>query len=469
MAEDAAPVALTPARTAGGASPRRNPLLFSNSGDPEVLVAEASRLRVVVDEKDALLRAVREAQAVLESENGDLRDALLTTRTGHLPKVEVSHIRAELRDVKVRSEGVARERDAAAAENTALRAEVRRLREALIGKETLLTARARSLDRYAGQLQELREEAARLKETLHRERGAREVAEATTLEHTQTVRSGKHAEVELEQAVAEKEASLQTLKATQTTLEAENARLAAALRDLRAMGTEGLGRATLDNFDEARQVAEAAHRDEVQDLRGKLRDALRYEAHARAAVGIAHKLQRRLLMAEEGAGRADVQEEFARSAAALPAAGGVPSRDVVVLLASHAAAFAALRQELKKSRARLRAQFLAELQPIVDEAYQAGHAAGRAKARPRRRSGPLADSAELSAAGTTDATTYGSVSEQRGGRGTPPKQAAAVAPEDLPKEQRMAVFEHVLRTSSATEIASALSRYGLKVVAAPAT
>eukprot|EP01064_Diplonema_japonicum_P010399 TRINITY_DN17651_c0_g1_i1.p1 TRINITY_DN17651_c0_g1~~TRINITY_DN17651_c0_g1_i1.p1 ORF type:complete len:442 (+),score=131.44 TRINITY_DN17651_c0_g1_i1:438-1763(+) len=429
------PVELTPAKRDLQGTGGRNRLLFSNANDPNVLFEENSRLRMTVEEKELLVRALEHKIRDMKKKVDTLEDERLTMGGRGVPKVDLHQIREEIATARAESYSMQKERDAANATNIALNAEMRRLREAYFGKDTLLTARGRALERQQREIETLQEELGTLREVLKRNEIGIDEAD-TTLKTTEGALHEKVGVIEvLKATMSDYEESMRTSKDTIRELELENTMLRGNLKRTTA---EAVGRETYEGFDAAMAEAEQVSRERITKLEIELHEARKHETHARAAVQVAHTQRLHGLTYREAAARQAIEITYYESLMKHPSAHPA-EKEVHDLLESHLAAFKYLGAEFKKSRAQFKSKLMEEVRALLDKAYEDGYAAA-SKLKHKRQNQSLLSEA-------SDATTHTSTHSST---------------------DNMQLFETVLRRSPATEIASTLARCGLKVTASPA-
>ncbi|KAJ9446212.1 hypothetical protein DIPPA_05997 [Diplonema papillatum] len=255
------PVDLKPALASP--SPRRevNRLLFANAHDAEQLFAECSRLRVDRDTHQKSHEACLAACSSLSDQVASLQDALLTARTlSHPSPLDLSDLRHDLSQARANERSAQRTVATLEAANTSLHAELRRLREAFLAKDTVLTARGRSLDRHVERVHALESVLKEADERVRQEAERREAAEyavgALEAKVHDLIEESSRERTRADRA--EREATSLAAR-----IEALSSELSAAERVARSKLTDGhLPEPLLRSFDEARRDAAAALRAE---------------------------------------------------------------------------------------------------------------------------------------------------------------------------------------------------------------
>eukprot|EP01059_Diplonema_ambulator_P022512 TRINITY_DN37816_c0_g1_i1.p1 TRINITY_DN37816_c0_g1~~TRINITY_DN37816_c0_g1_i1.p1 ORF type:complete len:412 (+),score=48.78 TRINITY_DN37816_c0_g1_i1:70-1305(+) len=405
--------------SSGGGSPvrlthvsgDRNPLLFSRGMEPKVLFEENSWLRATGDEQAAAVQKLEARIKELATTVRQLEDEKLTARGTGVPKVDLHEIRERMTVVSEENFTLRRERDAANARNIGLTAEIRRLQEACMGKDTLLTARGRTLDRNRVEMNELQRQLVEIKERCKELDVLGAPEQSPTHRWEDEVMRGVEAEYRKE---------ISALRKKVEELERERER---PLVD----------RDTYDGWDEVAREMEANYKDQITTLKTELAAARKHEAHAHAAVRVAHTHRRYSLTHQETSARLEIELSYHQTFPVIPTP---PSSEIHHLLESHLAAFKYLGEEFKKSRVLFKQRLLEEIRTLLDKAYEDGYKAGLGKGKGQNQS-MLSEVSD-----TTHTSTHSSA-------------------------DNMQLFETVLRRSPATEIASALARCGLKVVPSP--
>eukprot|EP00755_Sulcionema_specki_P022249 Sspe_Gene.76059::Locus_47520_Transcript_1_1_Confidence_1.000_Length_1902::g.76059::m.76059 len=474
-------------------------LLFTSTENPESLLLELSRLRVLVDqqavqletaqhrERDAMTALSRleedlaEAQIALREER--LRCALPADRSANMKShAEVSReIRAELRAAEQarrkqeqQMEEVRHQADLTASKDFALRAELKRMSEALLSKETLLAARGRSLDKYMKQIAQMEKELADRPRSLpspppHTPSLADEALEEAlarlhkTLEEKEQLR---HELDDLRAVVNEKKHMIASLQEDNEYL---HTRVKDLARDEEVAVECG---ATLDRFDDARREMERSFRKELAERKAVERELreelLQKESCLGAVVSRAHALQREKLVHIESHHRAATEASWAcgllgivsrRAAAPVPPSAPLPSDDVhhdmVALMECHTATMSALRHEMQRQKD--------ELTRLVDEAFRDGYTAAMAKLdREAQRLRQCRSRLREKRKRLHERERRIGELEVHGGdvSGVAPSTTSTSSTGSDPLQ----LFEAVLRRSPAADIARVFSQLGLQVI-----